>query len=393
MKRQNDLNVNKNKIKVIHVLQSAGGVAEYIKDLLNNIGNDKYENILIVSNDYKENEKNLEKMCSNIFYVDMIREINLKKDIAAIIKIKRILKKEKPDILYLHSSKAGALGRLAAFFCRRIKIIYNAHGWYFNADIGKKKKIFFQLVEKFLAYRTNKIIAISKSEYDSAIEKKICKENKLVLIENGIDVDKYADYENYREYTREKLGIKDNDIVIGIVGRISEQKDPITSIKAAVELIKQKSNIYFMFVGSGDLEDKVLGIAKENNIESNIIITGWVENVKQYIASFDIAMLPSKWEGFGLAILEYMICKKPVVVTKIGGIADILENPDSAFFVEKENYKNIVNKIEKIIDNKNNINDMIEKNYEICKTRFSIKRVAKQTDELFQAVIYRKRRK
>lgn len=387
MKEQNDLNVNKNKIKVIHVLQSAGGVAEYIKDLLNNIGNDRYENILIVSNDYKENEKNLEKMCSNIFYVDMIREINLKKDIDAIIKIKRILKKEKPDILYLHSSKAGALGRLAAFFCRRIKIIYNAHGWYFNADIGKKKKIFFQLVEKFLAYRTNKIIAISKSEYNSAIEKKICKENKLVLIENGIDVDKYADYENYREYTREKLGIKDNDIVIGIVGRISEQKDPITSIKAAVELIKQKSNIYFMFVGSGDLEEEVLKIARKNNIESNIIITGWVENVKQYIAAFDIALLPSKWEGFGLAILEYMICKKPIVVTKIGGIADILENPNSAFFVEKENYKDIVNKVEKIIDKKNDINDMIEENYKICKTRFSIKRVAKQTDELFQEVI------
>ena len=386
MKKQKESNVTDNKIRVIHILQSAGGVAEYLKDLLNHMDKNKHENILIVSNDYKGQEEILSKKCDKIFYVDMVREIEPKKDFSAVMKIRKIIKQEKSDILYLHSSKAGALGRIATFFNRKIKVIYNAHGWYFNADIGKKKKLLFQVIEKILAYRANKIIAISKSEYDSAIEKSICKENKLVLVENGIDIEKYSDYETYREDTRKRYGISKKDIVVGIVGRVSEQKDPITTIEAAVEVIKQNKNIYFMFVGAGDLEEEVLKIARDNNIESNIIITGWVENVKEYISAFDIALLPSKWEGFGLAIVEYMICKKPIIATRIGGIANILKKSDSAFFIEKENSKDIVNAIKDIINNKN-INDMIVNNYNECKERFSINRVIKQTEEVFDSVM------
>ena len=86
--------------------------------------------------------------------------------------------------------------------------------------------------------------------------------------------------------------------------------------------------------GSGNLQNEVLKISKEQRIDSNIIITGWVNDVEKYISAFDIALLPSKWEGFGLAIVEYMACKKPIITTKVGGISDIL-NLNEAFFVEK----------------------------------------------------------
>ena len=376
--------VTNHKIKVIHIAQSAGGVAEYIKDLLGHLDEEKYENILIVSNDYEE-QKEINKICKKIFYVDMIRKILFKKDIQAILKIRRIIKQEKPDILYLHSSKAGALGRIATFFCGRVKIIYNAHGWYFNADISNKKKKFFEWIEKILAFKTNKIIAISKSEYDSAIQKGICKEHKIALIENGIDIKKYNDYSKYRESIRKKYKIKKNDVVIGIVGRISEQKDPITSIKAACQIIKQDNSVYCMFVGTGDLKEEVLKIAKENQIDSNIIITGWVDEVKKYIATFDIALLPSKWEGFGLAILEYMVCKKPIIATNIGGIANILQ-PDRAFFIEKENANDIVRQYKNILNNPQ-IPYIVEENYKECINKYSIERVALQTESIFKEVL------
>lgn len=99
-----------------------------------------------------------------------------------------------------------------------------------------------------MAYKTDKIIAISNSEYKSALEKNICSNNKITLIENGIDVKKFSYSEDNRKQIRKKYGIKDEAIVIGIVGRISEQKDPLTSIRAANELIKENKKIYFMFV-------------------------------------------------------------------------------------------------------------------------------------------------
>lgn len=382
---------NIKRIKVVHILQSAGGVAEYLKCFLKYIDTKKFENVIIASNDYI-NQKEVEDKCDKIFYVNMIRDISVCKDIHAIIKIRRIIKQEKPDIVYLHSSKAGALGRLATYFNKKVKIIYNAHGWYFNAEIGKFKKKVFELIERILAYRTDRIIAISKSEYESAIEKRICNKEKIVLIENGIDIAKYANYDKYREITRKKYSIKENDIIIGIVGRLSEQKDPISSIKAAVELIKENSSIYFMFIGSGELEDKVLQIAKENGIDSNIIITGWVNNVSEYIAAFDIALLPSKWEGFGLAILEYMICKKPIITTNVGGISNILVK-ENAFWIEKEKPDDIVNQVKKIINEKQNISNMLNDNYNECRNKYSIKRVVLQTENVFTELVENKRRK
>lgn len=377
--------MKQNKIKVLHVLQSAGGVAKYLEDFLNHIDQSQYENIVIASNDYKEKESII-KNSTKIFFIDMVREIEPKKDIIAIKEIRKIVKKENPEIVYLHSSKAGALGRIALLFNRKIKIIYNAHGWYFNADIGKKR-IIYQIIEKMLAYRANKIIAISKSEYASALEKRICKKNKLCLIENGIDTNYYKDYENYREKMRKQYNIEDDAIVIGIVGRISEQKDPITSIKAAEQIIEYNQKVYFLFVGDGNLKEDVVQYAKEKKIDSNIIITGWVKEVKPYISMFDIAMLPSKWEGFGLAILEYMICKKPIIATKIGGIANILDKEGAAFFIEKENVDDIVNHIKYIINNYEKIVQIVEQNYKECDKRFSVNQEVKKHEKLFKEMI------
>ena len=181
--------------------------------------------------------------------------------------------------------------------------------------------------------------------------------------------------------------LDEKDIVIGIVGRISEQKDPMTSIKAAAKIIKEKSNIYFMFVGTGELEKQVLNYAQNQKIEDHIIITGWVDNVKPYISTFDIALLPSKWEGFGLAIVEYMTCKKPIITTKLGGIADILNKEGAAFFIEKENENDIVKHIKYILNNEENIKIMVEDNYKHCAERFDIEREVKQHEILFEELL------
>lgn len=378
----------KQKIKVMHIAQSAGGVAEYLANLLKYMNKDLYENILVVSNDYN-NEEELLRECDKHYFVEMIRKINFKSDIKAIKKIRKIVKNEKPDIIYLHSSKAGALGRLALFLNHKIKIIYNAHGWYFNADIGKKKKI-YQLIEKILAIKADKIIAISNSEYKSALEKKICKRNKLVLIENGIDIKEFEDCSNYREIMREKFSIPRGDVLVGIVGRISEQKDPMTSIKAASKIIKENKHIHFMFVGTGDLEQEIIKYSKKNGIDENIIITGWVKDVKKYISAFDIALLPSKWEGFGLAIVEYMVCKKPIITTRVGGIADILNSSDKAFYVEKGDYDNITQKINYILHNNEKVKKIVNNNYEECKIRFAIEREIERTENLFKELVNEK---
>ena len=359
------------KKKVLHIAQSAGGVAEYLYMLLKNFNSTEYENVLIVSEDYKNQIKRFEPYIKNIYVVPMTRNINPKVDINSIFRIKKIIKEERPEIVYLHSSKAGAVGRLALLFDFKTKILYNAHGWYFNAEIGKKKKTFFAFVEKVLAIKTNKIINISNAEYESALKYKIAPKKKMCIIENGIDFSKFANSDMYRTETRKKYDIDKNDIVIGVVGRLSEQKDPMTTIRV-FKMVKDKySNAKLMMVGSGELEDEVRGFAKSNNIDKDVIITGWIDNVEKYIPAFDIAVLPSKWEGFGLVIVEYMACGKPVVASNVGGIADIIEDGKNGFLCEVGNEKEIYYKIDKILECKDLRENISKRNY-IDKDKYDI---------------------
>lgn len=371
------------KKKIVHIAQSAGGVAEYLYILLKNMKNTEYENILIISEQYKEQIDRFKEVSSEIYFVPMIREIQIKADLKAIFNIRKLIKKIKPDVVYCHSSKAGGVGRLALLFNFKTKIIYNAHGWAFNAEINGKKSKKYVIIEKLLALKTNCIINISKSEYDSAINNKIAKPSKMCIINNSIDIKKFENSEKYRTETRSKYLVKDDEILIGVVGRISEQKDPITFIKAAKLVNEQHPNTKFMYVGTGSLAETVMEYAKENNFEDKVIITGWTANVEQYIPALDIAVLPSKWEGFGLVILEYMICRKPIVATNVGGIADIIKDGKNGYLANCKDYKKLSARICEYIDNKQIVNNMIDENYNYVINEYNIDKLIKQTCELF----------
>jgi glycosyltransferase involved in cell wall biosynthesis len=374
------------KKKIVYIAQSAGGVEEYLYMFLKNFHDENYENFLIVSQDYEINKERFINFVKDLYIVPMQREVQLKKDLKSIKEIKKILKKIKPDIVYLHSSKAGALGRIALLFNFKTKIIYNAHGWYFNADISNKKRKIFALIEKILAIKTKKIINISKNEYESALQHKIAPKKKMCIIENGIDFTKFANNEQYRERTRKELNIKDNEIVIGVVGRLTEQKDPITMIKAFNEVYKENKKVKLMYVGSGNLEDEVIKFARDNNILDRIVITGWVSNVAKYIPAFDIAVLPSKWEGFGLAIIEYMACDKPIIATNVGGILNIIKNGENGLLINKEDTEQLREKILELINNKELYNNIIKINKEE-KEKYDINIMLKKNMKIIEEVL------
>ena len=362
------------KKKVVHIAQSAGGVAEYLYMFLKNWKNENYENILIVSQDYKEQLDRFKPYTSNIYVVPMTREVEFKNDVKSIFEVRKILKQIKPDIVYLHSSKAGAVGRIALAFNFKTKILYNAHGWYFNAQISDKKKKVFALIEKMLALKTNKIINISRSEYESALKYKIAPKRKMCIIENGIDFTKFKNNDKNRKETRKKYNIEDDEILIGVVGRLSEQKDPMTMIKA-FELINEENNkTKLMYVGSGELEENVKKYAKEKSILNKVIITGWVNNVEKYIPAFDIAVLPSKWEGFGLVLIEYMACNKPIIASQVGGIKDIIKDEQNGFLVEPNNYAMLAYKIIETIKNKSINKKFIHENEKVI-NKYNIENV------------------
>lgn len=359
--------------KIVHICQSdIGGTTEYIYLLLKNMNENKYQNILICPSSGNL-QKKISELNIKIYILEMIRNISFFKDFKDILKIRKILKQEKPDVLFLHSSKAGALGRIAQLRLKNTKVLYNPHGWAFNMECSTKKKWFYGIVEKFLSNFTDVIINISNDEYESALKKNISFE-KMLTIENGIDIEKY------KNNTKTKFL---NKYVIGFVGRLSEQKNPLFLIEIAKVLLQKKEeNFLFYIVGDGELRSKLEEEIEKNNLMKYFYIRGWSERVEEDIKNFDVALMISKWEGFGLVVCEYMAAKKPVIAVSVGGVKNIIKNNENGILLE--NYKEIdfVENILKLKENTEFKTRLIEEAFITVKSNFSVERVAKKIEEL-----------
>jgi Glycosyltransferase len=374
------------KKRIMHVSQSNGGVAKYLQMLFKYMNRSRYEQILVYPNEYSDEEKNFNNLVDKIEFIDINREISLKGDIKALIQLYKVIKKYNPDLIYVHSSKAGALGRIVNILTRK-PIIYNPHGWAFNMGSSNKKKVIYKLIEKILAKKCDQIIAISEQEKKSALSNKICEEEKIQVIFNGIDVEEYENSIIDKYKCRKKLGIPNDSVVIGMVGRISKQKAPDTFIKVAAKIKKKLPNAFFVIVGDGDERKKIEELIDKLGLRDSILIAGWVKNSYEYIQAFDVAMLLSRWEGFGLAIAEYMISKKPIIATNVDAIPNLITNDETGVLVEVDNVSEIVKGIVKIINNKE-FSDYIAENARIkVKKDFDVRRVALEHENMICEIL------
>lgn len=384
MQKNMDLSIGKYSVvsEILHIIQGdKGGTLEYLKLFLKFIDKSKYKCTIICHGEIYEELTNLGYSTCNI---EMERSISPIKDLITFIKINKYIRNNKVDLIYAHSSKAGALARFAAKF-NKILCVYNPHGWAFNIKTSNFKRKLYEIIEKILSNWCAKIVMISEFEYESAIKKNICHKEKLVIINNGIDINKYNTKIDYE--FRRQLGFKDDEFLIGMCCRITEQKSPGTFVEIAKILIRKYDNCKFIIIGDGELRKNVIDEIKFLNLEKKILITGWIKNPEKYINIIDIGVLTSKWEGFGLVLAEYMACGKPIVASSIQGIKNVVRDEIDGFLCNPDDENEFVECILRLINNKD-LYDEINKN-EILRANqcFDFQRVSKEHEFLYDQLI------
>lgn len=368
------------KICVLHVAEAAGGVERYLETLFK-YSKDKVENILVCSQNY-DYEK-FKKLADRVIVLKMAHDIEPSSDIKVERTLRRIIKQLKPDIVYAHSSKAGAFARIADLGLKN-KVIYNPHGWAFNMQQSAKKKEMYKWVEKISAHFCDKIVCISDAEKESALREKICKPSKLQVIYNGIDLE---EIEKTVPMSRAQLGIPEDAFVVGMVGRLSKQKAPDTFVKAA-KLIKEKiPNAFFLMVGDGELRDQIEGLINQYDLGSSFLITGWVDNPTAYMKIMNVGMLLSRWEGFGLVLPEYMACGVPIVATNVDAIPNIIQDGINGMLVDKDDYHKAADAVDRLFKQPDLTSSLVKTADNIVKTRFNGKRVAQNSEQLYKELI------
>lgn len=373
--------MKKKKIKILHVAQAAGGVDRYIRMLLKYLDKEKFENILVCSQDFRE--KDYKNLVDFFEQVKMDRAIG-SNDLKAIGEVRRLIKRYNPDIVYAHSSKAGAIARIADIGLKNY-CIYNPHGWAFNMRCSAKKKAMYTAIEKIAAPFCDKIICISDAEKQSALDKKICREDKLQVIFNGVDIEAY---ENgiHGTVKRKDLNIPEDAFVVGMVGRISPQKAPDIFIKMAKHVKDKVSNAHFIIVGNGDQEAEIKKYARDNDFLDSLHITGWVDNPMSYVELFDVACLLSRWEGFGLVLPEYMMARKPIVASRVDAIPNIICDGENGLLVEMDDVVGASTAVLKLYLNNNLKSKLIDKGLETVYKKFDVQRMTRETEKLFEEV-------
>lgn len=311
-------------MKIVHVVEAlAGGVNTYFKDLSLFFGSEDLTKDIQTTVIYSGNRKEVDSQRINedfskninLLNVHMVRGFSIMEDFKSILKLRKILKEINPDVVHLHSSKAGFLGRIVLFSLPiKPKLFYTPHGYAFlRTDISfVSKKIYWTVEKSFQLLFGGETIACGDTEY--AIAKNIGKSH---LIRNGINVSN----------VRESLAENHNPVLtIGIVGRITYARNP--SFFNAIALRFPKFN--FVWIGDGELNDLITA--------PNIRITGWMFDPKKVLAELnklDIYIQTSLWEGLPIAVLEAMSLQKPVIATNVIGNKDIVVHGENGFLFNK----------------------------------------------------------
>ena len=373
-----------NKIKIMHIVQSPGGVARYLSMYLKYSDKNRFEHILICSLDYKMEK--MESLVEHIEYLSMGRQISIINDAKGIWAIRKFIKNYMPDVIYAHSSKAGALGRLADVGFKNI-VLYNPHGWAFNMnDISAIKKKVYALIEKVLSYKTDMIIAISAWEKESAAKYKICCSDKIHIIPSGVDVCLYDEKQGRYDLNRSKLNIPVDAYVIGMVGRISYGKGPDLFVKAAA-LIKNKiPNAFFVIVGEGEERSSIENLLSEMGLKEDFLITGWVSNPMEYIQLCDQAMLLTRWEGFGLVLTEYMLAEKPIITTRVGAVPDLMQHGKNGVMIDVGDIEGIAEASYKLYTDNEYRQTLVSNGRLTVRNRYDVRCTVKEHERLLMGM-------
>ncbi|MFC2062001.1 glycosyltransferase family 4 protein [Elusimicrobiota bacterium] len=263
------------------------------------------------------------------------REICPVYDVFAIIEIYRLIRKVEPDILHLHSSKAGLAGRIAGRMAGVKKIYYQPHGIVFYGYFSRIKSLLILLTERIMAKHADRIIALAQKAKEEFLEYKVGKPEQYRVIENGIDIEQFKPSSSEEKAEiRKEFGISQEDIVFGMSGRLVKLKGHNFFIDAFEKLSEEHSNVKGLIVGGGDCLESLKKDVANRNLDDGVIFTGYRSDIPRVLQCMDVLVQPSIVEGFGMAIIEANACAIPTIGFKVGGIIDIIRDGQTGMLTE-----------------------------------------------------------
>jgi glycosyltransferase involved in cell wall biosynthesis len=385
------------RVKVLRVIArlNMGGPALHVAYLTEGLTKRGYDTTL-VSGSLARGEDSMAFVADahgvEIVRIDELgREISPLRDLLATIRLARLIRKERPQILHTHTAKAGTVGRVAALLAGSRKppiVVHTFHGHVLRGYFGPVRTLLFRLLERWLAAGTTALVAVSPQVRDDLVALGVAPRERFVVIRLGIELDeRVAPKQNGRGESRRYLGIPGDRFTVGWIGRMTAVKRTDDVLVAFKRLRDDGLDAVLCMVGDGPDRVQLEQRAHELGLARDTLFLGYQEDVAPFYAAFDALVLPSGNEGTPVSVIEALAAELPVVATRVGGVPDVVQDGEDGFLVEAGATDDLADRLGRLARDPALRARMGKHGRERVLPRYAVERLVEDVDELYRSLL------
>ncbi|MCD5397610.1 glycosyltransferase family 4 protein [candidate division NPL-UPA2 bacterium] len=330
----------------------------------------------------------------SLIILEMRREVHPGRDLLAFIKLYRLIKKGRYDIVHTHSSKAGILGRLAARLAGAKIIVHTIHGLPFHEYQSRGVNYFYIFCEKLAALFTDKIITVAEAMTAKALAARIAPEERFITIYSGMDLDRFLEPGVEAADKRKEMGIGPDVPVVGKVARLFPLKGHKYLLEAAAEVSRVYPRVRFLLVGDGILKESLEKQAEKLRIKEKVIFAGLVsqKEIPGLLTAMDIVVHASLWEGLARVLPQALAGSKPVVSFDIDGAREVVKEGETGHLVPAGDSLGLAEAIIDLLGDKEKAKKMGEAGKRLVDPAFRAEVMVDRIAELYEDLFWKQRK-
>ena len=319
------------------------------------------------------------------------REISPLRDFVATLRLARLIRRERPDILHTHTAKAGTIGRVAALLAGRRGppiVVHTFHGHVLRGYFGPLRSRFFRLLERWLAARTTALIAVSPQVRDDLVALGVAPPERFVVVRLGIELEeRVAAGHDGRAESRRYLGIEPDRFAVGWIGRMTAVKRTDDVLVAFKRLREEGIDAVLCMVGDGPDRPELERRAHELGVVRHTLFLGYQADVAPFYAAFDALVLPSSNEGTPVSAIEALAAGRPVVATRVGGVPDVVQEGRDGFLVDPGATDDLAERLTRLARDPDLRERMGAAGRERVLPRYAVARLIDDVDRLYRSLL------
>ncbi len=255
-------------------------------------------------------------------------------DLLATLRLAWFFAGRRVDVVHTHSSKAGLVGRAAAWMAGVPLVAHTVHGWSFHDAMGRRARAAYAALERLLAGVTDLLVCVAASVRDKGLLNRIGRPEQYRVVRAAVDLPAWRGAARHRASARRELGLKPGEALVGCVANCKPQKNPLDFVRVARRVLESHPRTRFVYLGDGPLRPEAEALARSWGLSDRVRFLGWRGDAARLASAFDLFLLTSRWEGLPCVLPQAFCLGLPVVATDVDGAPELVREGRSGYLCQ-----------------------------------------------------------